>query len=218
VLAANKKHNDMLTCAIRPAGIVGEKDRAGLTDGLLSTAASAPNWQLHFQLGEGDNLFDCTYVGNVAFALAIAAEALLQTSSRIAAGEAAPPDHEKVDGEAFIVTNDTPVYFWDIAHYVWMLYGRPVTMNKIWQMPEGFMAPIGALAELTGYFTGRKTKMTRQAVKYACMTRYYSCEKLKRRCGYTPLVDLEEGLARATKSFVLKERAEKAERGEKKVQ
>ncbi len=208
----------MLTCAIRPAGIVGEKDGAGMTDGLLRTAAYAPDWQLHFQLGEGDNLFDNTYVGNVAFGLAIAAEALLHTHSRVTAGEAAPLDHEKVDGEAFNVTNDSPTYFWDVAHYVWALYGRPVTMKKVWHIPKGFMLPIGALAELSTYITGRKTKMTRQAVKYACMTRYFSCEKLKRRCGYTPLVGLEEGLARATKSFVLKERAESAENGDKKVQ
>src|SRR5947209_4421596 len=145
----------MLTCAIRPAGIVGEKDRGGITDGFLSTATHAPNWQLHFQLGEGDNLFDCTYVGNVAFGLAILAEALLHTYGRLANGEDAPPDHEKIDGEAFNVTNDTPAYFWDIARYVWTVYGRTVSMNKVWQLSEGLMMPIGALAELSTYFTGR---------------------------------------------------------------
>ena len=219
MLEANRKHNDMLTCAIRPAGIVGEKDRAGMTDGLLQTAAHAPDWQLHFQLGEGNNLFDCTYVGNVAYGLAIAAEALLHTSSRIVAGEAVPLDHEKVDGEAFIVTNDSPAYFWDIARYVWTLYGRTISMNKVWQLSEGFLLPVGALAEMSTYITGRKTKMTRQSIRYATMQRYFNCDKLKRRCGYSPLVGLEEGLARAVKSFVLNERAEKeALGGEKKVQ
>ena len=217
MLQANKKHNSMLTCAVRPAGIVGEKDRGSIAEGLLSTAAKVPDWQLHFQLGDGDNLFDCTYVGNVAFGLAIAAEALLLSHSRIAA-EAVTPDHEQVDGEAFVVTNDSPAYFWDVARYVWTLYGRTVSMDKVWCLPASFMLPVGALAELTGYLTGRKTKMTRQALKYATMTRYYSCDKLKRRCGYTPLVGLEEGLARATKSFVLNERAEKAAQVHMKVQ
>ena len=208
----------MLTCAIRPAGIVGEKDRGGMTDGLLTTAANAPNWQLHFQLGSGDNLFDCTYVGNVAYALAIAAEALLHTHARFAKGGAAPLDHETVGGEAFNVTNDSPAYFWDIARYVWTMYGRTISIDKVWQMSEGFMLPIGALAELSTYFTGRKTKMTRQAIKYSSMTRYYSCEKLKKRCGYTPLISLQEGLDRAVKSYVLEERAEKTARGDKKAQ
>jgi sterol-4alpha-carboxylate 3-dehydrogenase (decarboxylating) len=218
VLQANKKYNGMLTCALRPAGIVGEKDRAGITDGLLQSAANAPDWQLHFQLGDGNNLFDCTYVGNIAFGLAVAAEALLLTSSRTDSGEPAPPDHEKIDGEAFNVTNDSPVYFWDLARYVWTLYGRTISMDKVWHMPEGLMLPIGALLELSTYITGRKTKMTRQTIKYASNTRYFSCEKLKRRCGYTPLMDLEEGLARSVKSFVLREREEKAGQGEKKVQ
>jgi sterol-4alpha-carboxylate 3-dehydrogenase (decarboxylating) len=218
VLQANNKHNGMLTCAIRPAGIVGEKDRGGFTDGLLTTAANAPDWQLHIQLGSGDNLFDCTYVGNVAYGLAIAAEALSHAHARIAKGQAAPLDYERVDGEAFNVTNDSPAYFWDLARYVWTLYGRTISIDKVWQMSEGFMLPIGALAELSTYITGRKTKITRQSVKYSSMTRYYSCDKLKKRCGYTPLVGLQEGLERAVKSYMLDERAEKTTQGDKKAQ
>lgn len=208
----------MLTCAVRPAGIIGERDRGGFSDGLLNTASNAADWQLHIQLGEGNNLLDCTYVGNVAFGLAVAAEALLHTFSRIAAGEAAPLDHEKVDGEAFNVTNDTPIYFWDAAHYVWTLYGRTVSMDRLWRLPAKLVMPVGALAELTTYITGRKTKMTRKTVKYATITRYFSCEKLKVRCGYTPMVGVEEGVARATKSFVLEQRAEMAEKGEIRAQ
>jgi sterol-4alpha-carboxylate 3-dehydrogenase (decarboxylating) len=208
----------MLTCAVRPAGIVGERDRGGIADGLLTSAANAPDWQLHFQLGQGDNLFDCTYVGNVAYGLTIAAESLLLTHSRTSEGKSQPLDTERVDGEAFNVTNDSPAYFWDIARQMWTLYGRTISIDRVWEMPKGLMLPIGALAELSTYITGRKTKMTRQSIKYASMTRYFSCEKLKRRCGYTPLVGLEEGLARATKSFVLSERATKAAAGDKKVQ
>lgn len=200
----------MLTCAIRPAGIVGERDHGGIADGLLSSAANAPDWQLHFQTGRGNNLFDCTYVGNVAFGLAIAAEALILTYSRSANGKADPLDHERVAGEAFNVTNESPAYFWDIARHMWTLYGRNISIDRVWQIPEGFIMPIGALAELSTYLTGRKTKMTRQSIKYACMTRYFSCVKLKERCGYTPLVGLDEGLARAAKSYILEEGAAKA--------
>jgi sterol-4alpha-carboxylate 3-dehydrogenase (decarboxylating) len=206
----------MLTCAVRPAGMVGENDRGGLSHGFLSTAANAPNWQLHFQLGEGDNLFDATYVGNVAFALAITAEGLLTTYHRISSNEAAPLDHERIDGEAFNVTNDSPAYFWDMARYIFALYGRSVNIKKVWQMPDGLMLPFGALAELITYVTGKKTKLTRQSIRYAAMTRYYSCDKLKRRCGYVPLVGLEEGLARSVRSFVWQERETKGRGGEEK--
>ena len=67
-----------------------------------------------FQLGENKNLFDFTYVLNVAHAHLLAAYALLQTYKLATA----PLDYEKVDGEAFFVTNDEPVYFWDFARAV----------------------------------------------------------------------------------------------------
>ena len=209
----------MLTCAVRPAGIVGEKDRGGIANGFLTAAQNSPDWQLNIQLGEGDNLFDCTYVGNVVFGLTVAAETLLTTHSRLqkADGPAITED-ERVDGEAFIVTNDSPVYFWDLARYVWTLYGRTVLVEKTWALSESLMYPIGALAELTSWFTGRKTKITRSAVKYSCIHRYYDCKKLKERCGYAPIVGLEEAFGRSVRQFVIDEEAEKAKAGSGKKQ
>jgi len=69
------------------------------------------------------------------------------------------------------------------------------------------------LAELSNKITGRKAKMNRQTVKYACMTRTYSCEKLKQRLGYRPVVSLEEGWKRGVRSFVWNERSEKDKEG-----
>ena len=216
VLEANQKHNDMVTCAIRPAGIVGENDRTGITFGLLTTAALAPSWQLHFQLGPGDNLFDTTYVGNVVYAHLLAAQFLLATHARLSAGLAPPLDNERVDGEAFIVTNDEPAYFWDTSRYAWALYGRVVDPAQVWTMGKNLGYTIGALAELSNKITGRKAKLNRQTVKYACMTRTYSCDKLKMRLGYVPMVSMEEGWKRGVRSFVLNERREKEKGGEDK--
>jgi sterol-4alpha-carboxylate 3-dehydrogenase (decarboxylating) len=204
----NKDFNNLLTCAIRPAGIVGEKDYGGFTNGVLHTASIAPNWQLHFQLGSGENLFDTTYVGNVAYAHLLAAEALIATYDR----GTAPLDHEKIDGEAFIVTNDQPAYFWDTCRFLWTRYGRTVNSDKIWMLPEGLAKFVGGAAEFTNWATGRKGKtlMSRQSVKYACMQRYYSCEKLKRRLKYVPLIRLDEALERSVRSFALEDREVKA--------
>lgn len=220
VLEANKIHESgMLTSAVRPAGIVGENDKGGITYGLLTTAQLAPDWQLRIQLGEGNNLFDTTYVGNVAYAHLLVAESLLATHARIARGLAAPLDHERIDGEAFIVTNDEPAYFWDTSRYVWALYGRDVDLAKVWTLSSGLSYAVGALGELSNLVTGRKAKISRQTAKYACMTRTYSCAKLKRRCGYVPVVGLEEGLGRSVRSFVVGERAEGDKgRGPKKAQ
>lgn len=210
----NKEYNNLLTCAIRPAGIVGERDHGGFTSGVLTTASIAPDWQLHFQLGTGDNLFDNTYVGNVVYAHLLAAEALIETFDR----GMVILDHEKIDGEAFIVTNDSPAYFWDTCRFLWTRYGRTINPEKIWVLPQGFASFAGGAAEVTSWLTGRKGKLTRESVKYACMDRWYSCEKLKRRLGYLPVVGMGEALERSVRSFVGEEREGKEREAAKKGQ
>ncbi|KAG6866291.1 hypothetical protein C0991_006387 [Blastosporella zonata] len=71
VLAANGK-DGLLTVAIRPAGIFGPGDRQVMS-GLY---AVYENNQTHFQIGDNTNLFDWTYVGNVARAHILAADKL----------------------------------------------------------------------------------------------------------------------------------------------
>jgi sterol-4alpha-carboxylate 3-dehydrogenase (decarboxylating) len=215
VLAANgqSEYSGMLTCAIRPAGIVGEGDRSGISYSVSKTASIAPSWQLHFQLGEGDNLFDTTYVGNVVYAHLLAAERLVETYERKAKGLASPLDHERVDGEAFIVTNDSPAYFWDTTRFLWQVYGRDVNVDKVLKLPKSLAMTMGALSQGFNWLAGREGRITPQTVRYSCMHRYYSCEKLKRRCGYLPVVGIQEGLERSVRWFVWDERGEKEKGG-----
>lgn len=70
VLAANG--TELQTCALRPAGIFGEGDRQLLT-GLKQVMK---NGQTKFQIGKNENLFDWTYVGNVAHAHLLASDRL----------------------------------------------------------------------------------------------------------------------------------------------
>lgn len=202
----------MLTAAVRPAGIVGEGDQGGWVHAACKQASVSPAWQLNMQLGDGDNLFDATYVGNVALGILLVAEGLLSTARRI--NETKLPDggvleHERVDGEAFNVTNDQPCYFWEVSRFMYSRYGRPEVGGspKIWTIPEDLAWVIGVLSEAFGMVTGRKGRLNRQTVKYSSMNRYFSCEKIKRRCGYRPVVGLEEGLARSVRWFKLNEDA-----------
>lgn len=214
VLDANDKpqFGNMLTCAVRPAGIIGEGDMGGISWGVLKTASVAPLWQLHLQLGQGQNLFDVTYVGNVVYGLLSATQALMTTSRRRSEGKGAVLDHERVDGEAFNVTNSEPAYFWDITRFLYSRYGRDINGTKVWALPTDLAVVVGGLSEGFGWLTGRKGKLNRQTVKYSCMHRYYSCEKLKRRCGYEPKVDVEEGLQRSVTWFKQYEESERAQK------
>ncbi|KAL5501439.1 ERG26 [Sanghuangporus vaninii] len=71
VLAANGK-DGLLTVALRPSGIFGPGDRQ-VMHGLMQVLY---NKQTHFQLGDNTNLFDWTYVTNVAKAHLLAADRL----------------------------------------------------------------------------------------------------------------------------------------------
>lgn len=189
----------MLTCAIRPAGIVGEKDTT-VSYKMLEHGRDASDLALRFQLGDNNNLFDFTYVGNIAYGHTLGAISLLATAARYEAGQTAPLDHERVDGEAFNITNDQPLYFWDFAHALWALMDRPIEPSEVWALPEGFLQVIGGIAEGVFALLGKTPRLTRRAVRYSCMTRYYSCQKAKQRLGYLPIVDMQEAVAR-TVSF-----------------
>lgn len=76
VLEANGK-DGLLTCALRPAGIFGEGDRQLLV-GLKQVME---NGQTKYQIGDNENLFDWTYVGNVAHAHLLAADKLTRVVS-----------------------------------------------------------------------------------------------------------------------------------------
>ncbi len=100
--------------------IFGEYDTTTLYRILLITG-----FKTRFQIGNNNNLFDCTHVSNVAHAHLLAVKALLQTLTL----ETQPLDIERVDGEAFFVTNGSPVYFWDLMRAMWQARGSPEDKN-----------------------------------------------------------------------------------------
>lgn len=115
ILGANDPESGFLTVALRPAGIFGPGDRQ-MIPGFLDAAATGKQ---NFQLGNDDNLFDYTYVGNVAYSHVLAAEKLLD--SKHAAN---------VAGEAFFITNGTPIYFWAMPRMIWKKSGYEVDLAK----------------------------------------------------------------------------------------
>lgn len=203
VLAANRKYADMLTVALRPAGIFGEGDMQ-FTPNLLQALAKG---QTKFQLGENDNLFDCTYVGNVAYAHILAAAAMMDTH---ALGSTQPLDHERVDGEAFFITNGEPVYFWDFVRSVWRAGGDSTDVEKVWVIGGDMGLGLASLVEWGFWLAGgRVPNLTRQKVKYSIMTRYYCIDKARARLEYAPKWGMEEAVRRTVAWFREREGKEK---------
>ena len=191
VLAANRQLNGMLTTAVRPCGLLGEGDVQLLPPMLGMYLTGRHYWQL----GRNTNLFDMTYVANAAHAHVLAAQALWQTAHMATA----PPDHERVEGEAFVVTNDQPMPFWSFVHLIWRAAGWTGSPGDAWVIPRLPGLILGALIEWIVWlvtFGTREAQFKMQAVQYSTMTRTFNIEKAKKRLGYKPLVPLEVGVVR----------------------
>ncbi|KAK5654996.1 hypothetical protein OQA88_6755 [Cercophora sp. LCS_1] len=191
VLKANRAPEapKLLTCAIRPSGIIGEGD----TMAIYHMVNIYRQGRTGVQVGNNDNLFDFTYVENVAHGHLLAARALLLT----AASSTVPLDTERVDGEAFFITNDSPVYFWDFCRAVWAAAGSPQGTDHVWTLPRDVGMVLGFLSEVFFGIIRKPPTFNRQRIIYSCMTRYYDISKAKRRLGYKPLVPLDEGVRRS---------------------
>ncbi|KAG5995475.1 hypothetical protein E4U52_008268 [Claviceps spartinae] len=211
VLQANRvgeKKNALLTTALRPAGIFGEGDVQTLAGFLKAYRTGKTN----IQLGDNTNIFDFTYVGNVAHAHLLAAQALLVT----ARARTAPLDHEKVDGEVFIITNDSPCYFWDFARAVWKAAGHEWPLSKngkgnglqaVWTLSKGMSLVLGSLSGFAFGLVGKPPTFTRVRAVMATMTRYYNITKAKSVLGYEPLWTLQEGVDRGVGWFLEQEKS-----------
>jgi sterol-4alpha-carboxylate 3-dehydrogenase (decarboxylating) len=167
--------------------------------------------QTKFQVGANNNLFDFTYVGNVAHGHLLAVLALLHTHKML---PTVPLDHEKVDGEAFFITNGQPVYFWDFARAVWHEAGDRLPLSSVWHLGQDFAFLIGAILEWLFWVLGKTPNLTRQQVRYSTMTKYHSIDKAKRRLGYAPIVSLEEGVKRGVQYILAQEKTASEKKGQ----
>ncbi|KAF5249957.1 hypothetical protein FANTH_4757 [Fusarium anthophilum] len=200
VLKANRQEGcKLLTTSIRPAGIFGEGDVQTLA-GILNAYKRGKHT---IQVGANENLFDFTYVGNVAHAHLLAAQLLLAT----AASPTIPLDHERVDGEAFFITNDTPVYFWDFARAIWRAAGYDKGTEGNWGLNREVGIAIGYISEVLANILGKTPTLTRKSIIMSCMTRYYNINKAKRALRYQPVWSLKEGIDRGVNWFLEQDKA-----------
>ncbi|KAI9693653.1 MAG: hypothetical protein M1822_002924 [Bathelium mastoideum] len=180
VLSANG--NDMATCAIRPSTILGPHSRLGPGDYQLvpQIHACIAKFETPFIIGSGENLYDFSFVTNIADAHVLAIENLLST--RTAAGE------------AFFITNQEPVPFRDFMLAVWREFGHIPPFQV--RIPESLAWLAGLVAEWATWFTvtSALATLSRGSVQDATGTRYASGDKARKILGYHPRIGLQEGI------------------------
>lgn len=197
--------NGLLTTRLRGSLLFGEGD----TTATPHMIANARTGRSRFQIGDGTNLFDLTYIGNTAHAHLLAAEALLRESS-------SQRDRDgplKVNGEAFVITNDDHWPFWDFVRAMAAEAGHPVPKSKVWVVPTPLYYAFAVAAEWSvwAFSLGtRQSYVNRRMVKYLTMNRTFNISKAKERLGYRPLVSMEDGIKRAVRHYLANEADKKS--------
>ncbi|OXV05601.1 hypothetical protein Egran_06631 [Elaphomyces granulatus] len=193
----------LLTCSLRPCLAFGEHDIGALG----KMVAVALQGRSRFQMGNGHNLYDFVYVGNLADAHLLAARTLLA-----AWGHPRPTDpNSLVDGECFNITNDDRWLFWDFQRAISALTGHPIRPEDIVVIPKWAGLTMGFMSEWFVWAISRGTRtpnMTREGIRFSTMIRTLNTDKAKRVLGYRPKVGMQEGLERSVRWFM--------EEGEKK--
>lgn len=105
-LVAAADSETMATCTIRPAVTFGEGDYILVP----SIHACIAKRETPFRLGNGLNLWDVVYVGNVAYAHSLAVKNLLTTKS--------------AHGQSFFIQNNEPISFREFCLAIWKEFGH----------------------------------------------------------------------------------------------
>ncbi|KAF1993445.1 putative 3-beta hydroxysteroid dehydrogenase/isomerase family protein [Amniculicola lignicola CBS 123094] len=187
ILKANKQ-NGLLTASIRPATLFGEGD-------LMLWPNLTELGRKNIIIGTGDNMFDFTYVGNNAYAHVLAAKALVKTATTADQ----QPDHLRVDGEAFVVTNDEPWKFWDFAVALSQAAGYKVDRTKVRYLPKGpLLLALGIWEFIFRVLTlgSKQPWMNRRKVLPTTLERTFDISKAKERLGYRAQVGMQEAINR----------------------
>lgn len=176
VLAATEPNDGMLTVALRPHLIWGPGDPHILP----RLGAMAKKGRL-FQIGDGTNKVDVTFVDNAALAHVQALQAL-----QAGAG---------IGGKAYFIGQDKPVVLWDFI-------GKMLAADNIrWQtktLPYPLAYAAGALCEWLFASLGiyhRDPPMTRFAAFSLAKSHHFDHSAARRDFGYQPQVSTADGLA-----------------------
>ncbi|KAI4376460.1 hypothetical protein MLD38_014219 [Melastoma candidum] len=180
--------NGLLTCCIRPSSIFGPGDRL-LVPSLVSAARAGKS---KFIIGDGNNLYDFTYVENVVHGH-ICAERALASGGEVAA---------KASGQAYFITNMEPIKFWEFVSLI--LGGLGYERPRI-KIPAAVVMPIAHLVEVTyrllGPYGMKVPQLTPSRVRLLSCGRTFNASKAKNLLGYTPIVPLQEGIKRTIESY-----------------
>eukprot|EP01018_Ginkgo_biloba_P025593 Gb_29102 [translate_table: standard] len=188
VLQSNGREG-LLTCAIRPSSIFGPGDKLMVP----SLVAAARAGKSKFIIGDGKNMYDFTFVENVAHAH-ICAEQALDAGAGVG--------KDAASGKAYFITNMDPIKFWDFVSLI--LRGLGYERPRI-HIPVKIVMPIAYMIEWTYQMLAPYgmpvPQLTPSRIRLLSCNRTFSCSRAEKLIGYSPLVPLEEGIKLTLESY-----------------
>lgn len=186
------------TAVIRIPGAYGENDNHGPT----SLIGSIKKGQHNMQVGENKPIFEFVYVEKACEAHILAAKALLREIT-----DSQDPERfskaNKVNGEAFFVSDGVRMPFFDFARKLIAFAGYPVAKEEIKVIPYEVVYGLSILNEwLYWIFTlGTKSpEFSPSSIKYLAGGCQWDITKAKERLGYQPVADQDTVLKRVAES------------------
>jgi nucleoside-diphosphate-sugar epimerase len=179
VIKANGE--SLLTVSLRPHLIWGPRD----THILPQIIARAKAGQV-FQVGDGRNMVDFTYVEDAARAHLLAAGALYPGSN--------------IAGSVYFISQDEPVRIWPWVNYLLSRLGIPTVKRSI---TLRLARTIGTVLEYAYRLLPLKgePRLTRFLASELALSHYYDISRAKRDFSYQPQFKMEQGLEETVAFF-----------------
>jgi len=185
VLAANSW--SLRTLSLRLPPIYGGGDQLVVPE-LLEMMEQGKS---SLQIGPNKKVFEYVYIDNAVHAHLLAAKVLLSLDEGL---------DIRVDGEAFFITDDAPMPWYDFARKVWYAAGDRTEEEWIRVVPMNLAlatASVGDWINWTVKLGRKKTEVTSGDMARLRRGMRWSVEKARELLGYSPLIPVDEGIRRA---------------------
>lgn len=190
--AGKSSGGKLVTISLRPHAIFGPSDPT-----LVPTTVNlAKAGRTNFIVGDGSNIVDWTYVGNVVHSHLLAASVAQREGATCAAS-----------GRTYFITNDKPMPFWEFMNAI--LLGLGYETAKRW-LPYRFVLAIAYIAvAVVGFIdsTFRKGKpstvltISPSRLQISGTSHWYNISAAKRDLGYKPLWDMDQAIYLTLKAY-----------------
>ncbi|KAM3064746.1 hypothetical protein ACMFMG_005734 [Clarireedia jacksonii] len=188
VLAANG--TDLRTAVLRLPCVYGRDD-----DGFMgSFMQTLKKGQHKTQVGKNEKVFEYLFAEKACEAHILAAQKLVSADIDAAEGK-------KVAGEAFFITDEHNIPFFDFARKVYAFAGHPVPENQIQVMPYWLILSFAIMGEwIYRIFTlgTKRPKLSRFDIQILNIGANWDITKAKERLGYKPVEDFDAVLKATT--------------------